>query len=117
MIREASQNLIRSLFKPQPPKKTYSLPWIIWVEQPTSKTLHLVVLRPRGRHLTRLWDKQRVAHIEFEMGPILFDSPEQRLTVTEDLIDAGKEHIPPNIRFLVTLSLDETQDVIRTSWR
>lgn len=87
-------------------------PWIIWVENVRNRAWFLMVLSPKVGWLSR---RVRV-HTAYSLGPVFYKSPDREMEIVDQLIEAGKEVLPSNIPYRVSMSLSDTKEILKDSW-
>lgn len=87
-------------------------PWIIWVEKVRDRAWFGMVLRPRTTLILRRVKVDTV----WTSGPVFFSTPAREMEVIDQLIEAGKELLPPDIPYRTSMSLADTKEILKDSW-
>lgn len=97
------------------PPRPRPLPDLIWVEQIRNRFLILMVYRPRL--LGWPFSKRVSVDVTFTDGPIVYESEEDRLNLTDELIENGVAISEAEDRpYLLAYSLDQARSLIEEHW-
>ena len=87
-------------------------PWIIWIENMRDRAWFLLVLSPKVGRFTR-----RVKlNTAYTLGPVFYRDKARESEVVSQLISAGKEMVPDSIPYRVSMSLADTQEILKETW-
>lgn len=79
--------------------------------------LFLLVYKPRHSQFLRWFGRWKVADVVHTDGPILYNTPDERLEWVEGMIEAGIAQVPRTARYMTALSLADVKEIVEDTWK